>query len=248
MKNRSWFHIVILLLATALVGCNTSSSMTSVVASESLSDLEANASPESLAALSFIDTFPLAVGSTWVYNVTVHDYSIEAEGTITESGLVTEKITQVGQQGEGWIFQAEMEGLLLSQWLGARHQSYILIDKRLYNWLKVEGDWRELISSQGKGYESKQMLTWPLEVGQEWGDPEKVAAGEKRHTWFVSQQADIETPAGTYPNCYIINFKTNPSHQTLWFCPNIGIVRKEFSHDGALHNEIWELERFSDGR
>jgi hypothetical protein len=52
-----------------------------------------------------LDVFPLSIGATWVYSVTVDDV-VEYHWT----GPVTETITAGKPQGLGWIFQSDVQG------------------------------------------------------------------------------------------------------------------------------------------
>ena len=79
-----------------------------------------------------LDVFPLSVGATWVYSVTVDDV-VEYHWT----GLVTETITAGKPQGAGWIFQSDVQGHPFRSQPTGRLQFYVAQEGRVY---KVPGN------------------------------------------------------------------------------------------------------------
>ncbi len=184
-----------------------------------------------------LDVYPLAVGTTWVYSVTL-DENVIGHWT----GPVTETVTSVEQQGEGLIFRAELdtEHPLLVQ-PRERRRCYVALDDRLYR-LAGQQNSSAVITHDGEGNESAQILTWPLEIGQQWGEPEMLARGDSGYVWQVMAQEPVTTPAGTFEDCYRLKYVANTGYEQRWFCPGVGIVRQHYHHNGSLWDETWEMQ------
>ena len=187
-----------------------------------------------------LDVFPLAVGTTWVYSVTLD--TILKDQAIHWTGVVTETITEASQQGNGWIFRAETQGHpLQEEQPSERVQYYVALGNRLYRLLSGALS-ISVIEKNGQEYEWNQILTWPLEVGQQWGTPEFLARGDGWYVWRAEARETIETLAGVFADCYHLALWTNPDHIWAWFCPGVGLVRREYHHHGSPHDEVWVLQ------
>lgn len=187
-----------------------------------------------------LDVFPMMVGTTWVYSVTTE--TIEDGETLVEHGVITETVTEGRQEGVALIFRvtAEQSGAEATNVFSERQ--YIAIDNRLYEW---NSQWLEdeLVASEGEGFESNQMVTWPLHVGQRWGALEYMerAAG---HVWEVVSSENVQTPAGAWSGCHELVFQASDQH-TNWFCAGMGKVR--FEHLQPAFRVVMELQTFSMG-
>jgi len=189
------------------------------------------------------DVFPLTVDATWVYSVTL-DY---AEGGQLRhwTGTITETVSAATERAGAWVFLVQETG---------RHPFHTRPEERVFRYV-VMGDrlyrlaggrrTEPLIRSGGAGYEDALFLRWPMQVGDRWGDPERIAQGLPGYTWEVEALETVETPAGRLAGCYRLAFYTNPDHQLIWFCPGMGIVRREYHHHGSRYDEVWVLRRFS---
>ena len=187
-----------------------------------------------------LDIFPLSVGATWVYSVTVDDV-VEYHWM----GPVTETITAGKPQGLGWVFQSDVQGHPFRSQPMDRLQFYVAQEGRVY---KVPGnrDPMEYVATEGQSFGVSQILVWPLSVGQKWGPAEFLARGDV-YVWRVEAQENVSTPAGKFDGCYRLSFYWADSHQLAWFCPGTGVVRWETHHHGSRHDEVWELREFRPG-
>lgn len=193
--------------------------------------------PRVTATPAILDVYPLAVGTTWVYSVTL-DENVIGHWT----GPVTETVTSVEQQGQGLIFRAELDTqhpLLVQPRERVRY--YVALDDRLYR-LASQQSLSAVIAHDGEGNEAAQIMTWPLEIGQRWGEPEMMARGDSGYVWQVMAQEPVTTPAGTFEDCYRVRYVANTGYEQRWFCPGTGIVRSDYHHNGSLFDEMWELQ------
>jgi len=198
------------------------------------------ATTTSAARPAILDVFPLSVGATWVYSVTVDDVM-----EYHWAGPVTETITAGKPQGLGWIFQSDVQGHPFRTQPVDRSQSYVVQNEHVY---KVLGDRDpvEYVATEGQSFGVSQILVWPLSVGQKWGPAEFLARGDV-YVWRVEAQESVSTPAGKFDGCYRLSFYWADSHQLAWFCPGTGTVRWETHHHGSRHDEVWELREFRPG-
>jgi hypothetical protein len=189
-----------------------------------------------------LDIFPLAIGSTWIYSVTL-DYA-EGESVIHWAGAVTETVAVVNQQGDAWVFrierQTEPDGIPFVLWAG----DYVAQNNRLYRLVERNDSLATLIAQHGEGFEWDQILAWPLATWRQWGPAEYLSRGDGLYVWVVMGQEDVETPHRTFPGCYLLALRTNPEHILLWFCPGVGVVRYEYHHHGSVRDEVWVLREF----
>lgn len=190
------------------------------------------------ARLAILDAWPLAVGTTWVYSVTVDEAAL---GHWT--GLVTETITAADRREGAWVFQSELQGHPLMARSGTRLQWYLVLDGRVYMLLRKQ-DVDTFMVTNSQGFEANQVLAWPLQEGQQWGRPEFLARGDGMYVWRVAAQESVATLAGNFPDCYRLVFLTNPDDTTGWFCPGVGTVRREYHHHGSRDDDVWVLQEF----
>jgi hypothetical protein len=249
---------IVLVVVALLVACGNSAVETTPPAvtrpTSTASPTEARAAPaQSVAAATItptspattapatrpaiLDAFPLSVGATWVYSVTVDDV-VEYHWT----GLVTETITASKSQSTGWIFQSDVQGHPFRTQPIDRSRSYVVLDEHVY---EVPGDRDPMgyVATEGQSFGVSQILIWPLSVGQKWGPAEFLVRGDV-YVWRVEAQESVSTPAGNFDGCYRLAFDWADSNQLAWFCAGIGFVRWETHHHGSRHDEVWELQEF----
>lgn len=176
-----------------------------------------------------LEGFPLEVGVTWVYSVSLAWGTLDQNGKyelVSESGVVTETITSKQPQGQALIFKATYQQSLPTK----------LSDDELDTEYKVIGN--------SVFVRKREMLRWPLVVGQEWSPwtPSIEGASPGTYVWRVVKQDVVTTLAGVFNNCYQLAIWTQPDHETRWFCPGIGIVWKEYTHGGMVYFQHWELQ------
>ncbi len=201
-------------------------------------------SPQSSQAPSTVrDVFPLASGNTWVYDVAL-DYTDESKRLVHWTGVVTEMIAEARQHDAVWIYLVETQGRPVFERSGPvpqdREEHFLVFPDRLYR-LPAPLDSDALIAANGQGYEWNQVLAWPIEVGQRWGDPKIVAQNNGWYVWRVEARGSVETTAGSFADCYQLLLLTNPDDTSAWFCPGIGFARHEYHHHGSRYDEVWTL-------
>lgn len=192
------------------------------------------------------DVFPLAPGNTWIYDVAL-DYTDENHQLVHWTGIVTETIADARQQAGVSIYRVEIQGRPVLERSGPgpqdREEHFVVFPDRLYR-LPMSFVPDSFIAGNGQGYEWGQVLAWPLEVGQRWGDPKIVAQSDGWYVWRVEARENVETTAGSFTDCHRLLFLTNPDDTTTWFCPGTGFVRHEYHHHGTRYDEVWTLREF----
>ena len=82
---------------------------------------------------------------------------------------------------------------------------------------------------------------FPLSVGFSWGgDPEDFRT-DTMYSYFVEKIEDVKVPAGTFKDCFKIVYATVPDVTTEWYCPGVGVIKKEYKHHGTVTNETVKL-------
>jgi hypothetical protein len=129
--------------------------------------------------------FPLEIGATWVYSVTL-DY--EEGGEIHHwTGPITQTITSSSQRNAAWVFLAEeTRGHPLHVHPYGRQRRYVAIDNRVYE-LSGPRPIEPLIRGDGQGYDDALRYVWPMRVGDRWGDSERIEQGLAGYTWDVKE-------------------------------------------------------------
>lgn len=196
---------------------------------------------------------PLRAGATWVYSVTLDTQ--EGYRPVHWTGVITETVTEARRTaetvGNGWVFRVSRTGALPLD--APPHEPtffYVALGGWLYQLFDAEDapdQIRELIATQGQGFEAERIAAWPMTVGQTWGDPELISIEGSAYRWLVEAQEDVQTPANggrVWLGCLRLIFRTNPDVTTHWVCPGIGLVRYQYHHNGSRHDEVWELVRY----
>jgi hypothetical protein len=192
---------------------------------------------------------PLRAGATWVYSVTL-EYQ-EGYRPVHWTGIVTETITAARREGNGRVFRAERAGAFPLN--TPPHEPtffYVALGGWLYQIFDTEDapdQIHDLVEAAGQGFESERIATWPMTIGQTWGDPELISIEGSAYRWLVEAQEDVQTPANggsVWLDCLRLIFRTNPDVTIHWVCPGVGLVRYQYHHNGSLHDEVWELVRY----
>jgi hypothetical protein len=191
-------------------------------------DSTSPAGADHAASLPILQDYPLEVGATWVYSVTFVGGRLNEDGEFQEdrwSGFITETIVSGGEVADGLVFTATLQ-----------QSDHYRLDDRVY---KVTRD-----SVYRDGLE---ILRLPLQVEQEWfpfGKELEELRGDAApgwYTWRVYEQGDVETPAGSFDDCLSLGLMTQPDHAFVWFCRDVGFVRREYHHHGTPDDRYWEL-------
>lgn len=188
------------------------------------------------------DALPLTIGASWTYSVTL-DYG-EEDGSIHWSNLITETIAAGVQRENAQVLLVLETGRhplhTLSQ---DRRYRYIIMGDRVYQLAGNEFT-TPLIQAGGEGHENALRYVWPIYVGDRWGDPERIANETQGYTWEVVDEVTVQTLAGQFTHCYHLAYHANTGYTEVWFCPGIGVVRKEIHHNGSQLDEVWDLTTY----
>jgi hypothetical protein len=191
-----------------------------------------------------LEVFPLQIGTTWTYDFTAEI----AEGTEVKhyENPLTTTVTDMTVQDGSSIYHLREEGLPDTQTPEGGEFFYILLDSNLYMSYSLSRS-ADIAASGGVGFEWSQILTWPLEPSQRWGEPEQLDREDGMYSWFVVGIESLETPAGVFDECYRLTIATLPDHAFRWFCPGVGFARFEYHHHGTVHDEVWVLRELTIG-
>lgn len=155
---------------------------------------------------------PLAAGNTWSYRGEGNEYASFTRQVAYSEG----NLTQIEENNGGTITSSVF---------------------------RVTEDTVTRVFFQGETYEAKNflkeepndntvILTKPLEVGNLWNDDQ----GTRQITEL---NANVETPAGRFDNCLVIEI-TSPNSKILeYYKEGVGLVKREFrSNDTVVTSEL----------
>lgn len=206
----------------------------------------ADAAPRTLPSLTPGVPFPLALSTTWIYEMETHTNGQSARWRLTQT------IEEIG--GEAGILSARVvqRVTLLSppgsdsgQFFSPQNSSfwYILDQQRLY-----------------------RQENAPDFNARAWGDLEIVWPPESLPCWCVSasdgclelageigpgcrhqtdQESPSQFPAGKFSDCRSLQRGYNNGGEQLIFCPNVGIAAEKYQHLGDDFGYSMELIGYS---
>lgn len=93
--------------------------------------------------------------------------------------------------------------------------------------------------------QDKFILTFPLYIGQKWGDEEQLRnRTDGYYVWEVEQKLSQEVLGKKYSDCFRIAYKTLPDTGYQIFCYGIGIVEEGYKHNGTIIEETYKITDF----
>lgn len=93
--------------------------------------------------------------------------------------------------------------------------------------------------------QEKFVLSFPLYVGQKWGDEYQLRnRNDGYYVWEVEQKLSQEILGKKYNDCFRIAYKTLPDTGYKIFCYGIGIVEEGYKHNGTIIEEIYKITAF----
>lgn len=190
-----------------------------------------------------LSVFPFAQGAAWTYQVTL-DYAA-GSGPQHWEGTATETVIEATPHGENWVFHTVIEGPPADSPVQREH-FYVTKGGGLYDLFDAETA-AAATNPEAVEYARYQILAWPFEIGQMWGDPDALATGTGFDVWVVDAIMAVDAPAGHYENCAMIIMVTNPDTTFRWFCPGTGFAKVQYHHNGSLDDQLWDLESFTPG-
>lgn len=81
----------------------------------------------------------------------------------------------------------------------------------------------------------KFVLSFPLYVGQKWGDEESLRnRDDEFYVWHVEEKFSENILNKEYNECFKISFKTLPDTDYRIFCYGLGIIAEGYEHNGTI--------------
>lgn len=91
----------------------------------------------------------------------------------------------------------------------------------------------------------KFILTFPLSVGQKWGDKDQLRnRTDGYYVWEVEQKLSQEVLGKKYDECFRIANKMLTGTEYRIFCYGIGIVEEGYKHNGSPLEEVYKLTAY----
>ncbi|MBF0552307.1 MAG: hypothetical protein HQK60_17455 [Deltaproteobacteria bacterium] len=211
--------------------------------------------------------FPMYLGSYWRYNISlVRQY----DGPKIEKkfGQYTEKVISIDIQPDGVtrIIGTEISGTIFFSYCNDPDSSliaqgdltswYVNDTHHVYHACTRENAYEIAGSAHTKGEaiintpdegsnkDSPEKVypdyVVPFRVGNYWAD-EGVKREDTYYRYYVEAKETVSVPAGNFKNCFRIAYRTLPDSVVLWVCPGIGLVAKEYHHNGSIEDYRSEL-------
>jgi len=190
--------------------------------------------PENLPTLAPGVPFPLALSTTWIYEMNAHTNGQSALWRITQT------IQEVGGQAGILTAKVSQQVTLLSapgsesgQFFSPQNTSfwYILNDNTLFR--------SETAPDLNNGASGSREIVWPPESVTCWcvnSSSDGCLELEGEIGSGCRYQAEIlpltHTPAGDFSDCRDLRRGYNNGGDQLLFCPNVGIVSETYQHLG----------------
>ena len=91
----------------------------------------------------------------------------------------------------------------------------------------------------------KFILTFPLYIGQKWGDEHQLKnRNDGYYVWEVEKKLSQDVLGKKYDDCFRIAYKTLPDTTYKIFCYGIGIIEEGYKHNGTVMEETYKLTAF----
>jgi len=93
----------------------------------------------------------------------------------------------------------------------------------------------ELNESPSRGVrEDEDGYILPFKVGLTWGtDPGEPKRADQMYRWLVLERTGLTVPAGKFPNCYEMTYRTLPDDEERWVCEGAGLAMDDYEHHGT---------------
>lgn len=177
-----------------------------------------------------LEAMPLVAGMSRTYTMGRSDLCLSKSTNLVVDGVITETVTGAWQQDEAIVFEVRSDSHVFDVKL-QQNNYYVILNDRLYYVLNSPA---RVIDSQGEGCDSMQVLKWPLQVGDRFGDW-KVAAEEM-------PMVDADLPE----TCYRLEKRSNTSAHDAWFCPGFGFVQyRDQGFVAPISDEMRQLVAFT---
>jgi hypothetical protein len=177
-----------------------------------------------------LDVMPLAAGTSWTYTLSRSDLCLSKSTNLVVDGVITETVTGAWQHGEALVFEVRSDADVFDVKM-QKTNYYVLLNDRLYYVMKSPA---RVLDSQGAGCDDVQVLKWPLQVGDTFGD------------WTVAAEALPALNATLPQTCYRLEKRTSTSAHDAWFCPGMGFVQyRDQGFVSPVSDETRQLAAFA---
>jgi len=198
--------------------------------------------------------FPLAEGTTWIYNGTVK--WTEAEDKIKKRRITWEM--EVAKRLRNGPFEiAVMKGHpgdLCWYEPGKGPSSYLIVwrDNKYYE-IRIYNDFDKLTSDEAylstKTDFNTLFLVVPLKKDMEFANDPNIQRDDRMYAWVVEdeQRGNLSHVAGVLKRRftkYTLMYRTNPDHQIVEFVPSVGITHYIYQHHGTVSEVDVRLTAF----
>lgn len=195
--------------------------------------LEQTPSPSPIPTLPTpVNDLPLAVGNTWVFQVTRYEGFNPSE-IMTATLVVTETVVEVRSTASYFAAKIHRDESAETPVVvppsmrdtpprPAQSSDYWLLvgENRIYR--------QEKNLDPSNLYDTAKLeLVFPLKVGEKWN---LYNGGIVREIVKVDT---VVVPAGRFNNCFFFEDGWATSTATTWFCPNVGFVEEKMDHRGT---------------
>lgn len=192
------------------------------------------------------DFYPLRPGNFWTYEVEVEEQvEVAPQKTFffwSSSGRKTAKI--VKYKAAYVLSVLSVEDMvthkvvkLKKEWVSEKRPAGELDAEIIYHLKEME-----IVQLSGDLKETH--YRFPLFMGARMGDPAQLERIDLSYFYSVEKQEDVEVPAGKFPDCFWIIYRTRPDHTIEWFYPEVGVVKREYRHHGTLLNMVENLVKY----
>lgn len=187
--------------------------------------------------------FPLALGNTWVFQLTRYEGVTTGE-IITTTSVVTETVVEVNNPLSFLVAQVRREesaempvGEVPPSWQGISLRTATSGDY----WLVLSGN--RLYRQEGNldlSSLSTALLefVFPLQLGNKWYQSDEKAKLNPTYgdDWMlrkVTLAGAVAVPAGEFDDCFFLEEAWAGTAFETWFCPGVGVVDRKSDHHGT---------------
>lgn len=192
------------------------------------------------------DFYPLHPDNFWTYQVDVEELvEVDAPGKSLFFWRGATKKTKIQKYQTSYTLRVlEVDNRVTHK--------VVKLEKKWHSARRPWGEPDSEITYQIKGTEITQKMSeatevryrFPIFVGARWGDPQYLERADLSYFYSTEKQEDVEVPAGKFPECFWIIYRTRPDHTIEWFYPGVGVVKREYHHHGTLLNIVESLVKY----
>jgi hypothetical protein len=209
---------------------------------------------------SLFEYFNFYIGSTWVYNISKKEYSVESKNkhhVEYSNNKFSHTVKHVEYDYSNEIGNVVIEQKGSNSLTGCFYKNvkktnifwYVFYRYRMYKACSYD-EYENITNSlrEGKLKKIKDNLeyVYPFNLGNTWSIDDILAKSVRNNTkkwrWHISNLVkDITMPAGTFHNCVEITYRTNPDYSRRYICKNIGLVMETYHYNGTPEDITMQL-------